>query len=79
MHGMGWISKRLLEMNIMPSAESAETMGEMSEAEALSFYSNHTRNRTGIMGPKQWSDNEEVNRLWEMFGKPLPNGTPEAP
>lgn len=39
------------------------------------FYTDHTRNCTGISGPRLWSDDEEVNRLWDKYGKPIPNGT----
>lgn len=36
--------------------------------------SGHHKNTTGIAGQRNWSDDEEVNRLWEKYSKPASNG-----
>ncbi len=33
----------------------------------------HRKNTTGIVGHRDWSDDEHVNRLWEKYSLPVPN------
>lgn len=76
--GVGRISKKLMDLNVLPGVEQIDQRNgdhTMTTAEAAHFYCNHARNRTGIIGPRQWSSDEEVNKLWEKYGQPLPNGT----
>lgn len=35
------------------------------------FY--HRKNTTGIVGQRNWSDDENVNKLWEKYSKPVDN------
>lgn len=44
------------------------------DASRDSVYPSHHKNTTGIVGQSNWSDNEEVNRLWEKYSKPAGNG-----
>lgn len=38
-------------------------------------HENHRRNTTGLVGSHAWSDNDQVNKLWDKFSKPVENGT----
>lgn len=73
------------QVKLMP--ESADMMNEDTSfgkdevgsneprlSEDGKFYTDHARNCTGIAGPRLWSDDEEVNRLWDQYGKLVSNG-----
>lgn len=60
---MFWISRLFLDGT---ENQAEEDFGKM--------YISHCRNTTGVIGPKFWSDDEEINKLWEKYGKPISNG-----
>lgn len=45
-----------------------------SQLVAQEVNTSHHKNTTGIVGQRHWSDDEDVNKLWEKYSKPATNG-----
>lgn len=72
MNEMDYISGKLggLNMSVGATVRSSDDL----DGNDSKFYTDHARNCTGISGPRLWSDDEEVNKLWDKYGKPISNG-----
>jgi len=53
-----------LKALIIAAADQNQSNGQLQQ---------HHKNTTGIIGQRNWSDDDEVNKIWEKYSKPAPN------
>lgn len=58
-----------LKALIIAAADQNQSNGQLQQ---------HHKNTTGIIGQRNWSDDDEVNKIWEKYSKPAPNGKGKA-